>query len=669
MAEKVRWGLLAAGAIAKAFAKGVQNSQTAELLAVGSRSKDKADVFGDEYGIPRRYGSYEELLADPDVDAVYVSTPHPMHAEWTIKAAEAGKHVLVEKPIGLHQYEAQAMLNAAVENNVFLMEAFMYRCNPQTAKLVELIKDGAIGDVRVIKATFSFHAGPNVDSRVWCNALGGGGILDVGCYPVSMSRLIAGAALGKDFADPVAVTGAGALHPETGVDAWAVGTMKFAGDIVASIATGVGVSQENAVRIFGSDGSIHVPDPWVCARDGQAPGKIIVNRRGSGTEEIDIPCPVTSFCLEADVASHAILAGKQEPDAPAMTWNDSMGNIRALDAWRAAVGVVYDIERPEKNLHTVTRRPLKVRDGSVMEYGKIKHLDKPMSRLVMGVDNQNSMPHLASVFDDYFERGGNAFDTSWVYGRLRSELLGQWIRNRGIREDIVLFSKGAHTPQCFPDFLSAQIIEQLEWFGTDYADIYMMHRDNPDVPVDEFIDVLNEHVQAGRIKAFGGSNWAIERVVAANTYAEKNGLQGFSVVSNNLALAEMVDAVWAGCIHAHDSKSRKWFEDTQMPLLPWSSQARCFFLPELAHPDKQNDASLVRCWYSDNNFKRQARAVELAAKYGVEPINIALAWVLCQPFPVFPLIGPRTIAETRSSFRALTVKLTPDEMAYLNLED
>jgi predicted dehydrogenase len=240
MSEKIRWGLLATGAIAEAFARGVKTSETGELVAVGSRTLGKAEAFGARFEISRCHGSYEELLADAEVDAVYVSTPHPQHAEWTIKAAEAGKHVLVEKPIGLNRYEAQAMFSAARENGVFLMEAYMYRCHPQTQRLVELLREQVIGQVSVIQATFSFQAGFDAQSRLWSNALAGGGIMDVGGYTTSIARLVAGAAQGKPFCDPISVTGAGHLHPETGVDAWAVGVLKFPGGIVASIATGVG---------------------------------------------------------------------------------------------------------------------------------------------------------------------------------------------------------------------------------------------------------------------------------------------------------------------------------------------------------------------------------------------------------------------------------------------
>ncbi|MCY2923894.1 MAG: Gfo/Idh/MocA family oxidoreductase, partial [Planctomycetota bacterium] len=218
----------------------------------------------------------------------------------------AGKHILVEKPIALNVYETQVMIEAATANKVFLMEAYMYRCHPQTARLVDLLREKAIGDVRVIQATFSFHAGFDPNSRLWSNALAGGGIMDVGGYTTSIARLIAGAALGLPFADPISVAGAGHLHPETGVDEWALATLRFPNDIVANLATGVGVNQENVVRIFGSAGNILVPDPYVCWRDGAMPGRIIVNRNGQPPEEILLDSPVTSLAHEADVCGRAI---------------------------------------------------------------------------------------------------------------------------------------------------------------------------------------------------------------------------------------------------------------------------------------------------------------------------------------------------------------------------
>jgi aryl-alcohol dehydrogenase-like predicted oxidoreductase len=231
---------------------------------------------------------------------------------------------------------------------------------------------------------------------------------------------------------------------------------------------------------------------------------------------------------------------------------------------------------------------------------------------------------------------------------------------------VVILDKGAHTPFCNPRDLTLQLLESLERLQTDYIDLYMLHRDNPEIPVDEFIDVLNEHQRASRIRAFGVSNWLIERIEAASGYAKSRGLPGFSAVSNNFSLARMVDTVWPGSVSSSDPESRAWFTKTQMTLMAWSSQARGFFVR--AHPNDRTDPELVRCWYSEENFLRLERTKELARKHGVLPVNIGLAYVLSQPFPTFALIGPRTLAETRTSLPALDVELSPDELRWLNLE-
>jgi len=670
MTKKLAWGILGTGSIAHALARGVLSSKTGELLAVGSRAQESAEEFGDEFGIPKRYGSYEALLADPGVQAVYVCTPHPMHAEWAIKAAEAGKHILCEKPIGINYPEAMAMVQAARENDVFLMEAFMYRCHPQTTRLVELIREKAIGEVKVMQATFSFHAGFDPEGRLFKNDLGGGGILDVGCYAVSISRLIAGAALGRDFADPVEVQGFGHLGA-TGVDEYAIGMLEFEGGIVAQIATGVAVSQENTVRIYGTEGSIFLPTPWTASRAGGSSGKIVINQ-GSRAKTITIRCSRSAYTLEADALARNIK--KRQAPSPAMTWDDTLGNMRTLDRWRQAIGLQYDREKWER-VGTVSNRPLAVRKSGKsgratypkMKYGRIEGASKDISRLVMGVDNQGTMVHAAVMFDDYLERGGNCFDTAHIYGGGHHEkLLGQWIKNRGIREQVVILDKTAHTPYCTPEHLRSQLMVGLERLQVDYVDILMAHRDNPEIPVGEFMEAYNELRRAGYIRAFGGSNWSIERVEAANEYARSKGLFGFSAMSNNFSLARMVAPVWDGCLHSSDAESRAWFTRTQMPLMPWSSQARGFFA--VGDPDYRGDESLVTSWYSDDNFQRLARAKEMAARKGVAPINIALAYVLCQPFPTFPLVGPRSLQETDIAFRALNVELTPDELRWLNLE-
>jgi len=677
--EKLNWGILGAGSIAKALAQGVAASKTGKLVAIGSRSLEKANKFGDEFKVPHRHGSYEALLSDKDVQAVYIAVPHPMHAEWAIKAAEAGKHILCEKPLTLNYHEASAVIDAAWRNDVFLMEAFMYRCHPQTAKLVELLREKAIGEVRVIQATFSFHAGFNPQSRIFANNLGGGGILDVGCYCTSMANLIAGTANGKPFCEPLALRGFGHLGP-TGADHWAVAVAQYPGNIVAQLATGVELNQDNSVRIFGSEGNIVVPSPWIPARDG---GTVKISvRKNSEKEprEIAVETQEKLYGIEADTVAANI--ERRQAQSPAMSWDDTLANLKALDMWRESLGLVYDVEKADGQKLPVHKRPLPAlgqsavgkraaapgRQDPAMSYGRLPGLEKTVSRLVFGVDNQRNSAHASVVFDDFAERGGNCFDCAFIYGGGGLErMLGQWIKNRGVREQVVIITKGAHTPDCNPAALTRQLKLSLERQMTDYTDIYLMHRDNLAIPVAEFVDVLNEHVHAGRIRVFGGSNWTLQRVAAANAYARQKGLQGFSAVSNNFSLARMVDPVWEGCIHASGAESRAWLTQTQLPLMPWSSQARGFFT-ERAAPDKLSDQELARCWYAEDNWKRRARAYELAEKRGVLPINIALAYVLCQPFPTFPLIGPRNVFETRTSLKALDVKLTAEELRWLNLE-
>ena len=667
MSQTLTWGIIGTGRIAGVFANGLAKSKTGKLLAVASRTQESVDRFGESWNVPRRYASYEQLLADKDVQAVYISTPHPIHAEWSIKAAEAGKHILCEKPIALNHAEAMTVIEAARRNDVFLMEAFMYRCHPQIKQLVELIQSNAIGQVRVIQSSFAFNTRFNPEGRLFNKSLGGGGILDVGCYTASMARLIAGAATGKDFADPVKVTAVAHIG-ESGADEYTVASLAFPGDILAQLFTGVQVNAENVVRIFGSQGSILVPAPWT-PPDAQATKLIVKRDDEQEASEVTVDFDQSLYGAEADTVAHYLDA--RQAASPAMSWEDTLGNMRTLDQWREAIGLTYETERSDGPGQTLPthKRPLAVRPATIMKYGHVAGVEKPISRLVMGVDNQRTWSHAAAMFDDFFEQGGNCFDSAYIYASgLCEKLLGQWVKNRGVREQVVLLDKGAHTPHCDPESINKQLPESLDRLQTDYVDIYMLHRDNPSIPVGEFISTLNEHKNAGRIRAFGGSNWSIERVQEANAWAEAHNMTGFTAISNNFSLARMVDPVWAGCISASDARSRAWLQETQMPIMPWSSQARGFFTGR-AHPNDFSDAELVRCWYSEDNFQRLERVNKLAGERNVLPINIALAYVLNQPFPTFPLIGPRQLSETRTSLPALTVELTPEELRWLNLED
>lgn len=670
--DVLNWGIIGTGAIAHAFADGLKTAVHGTLKAVGSRSRESAESFASEYPGIRAHGSYGDLLGDPDIACIYISTPHPFHARWAILALEAGKHVLCEKPLALNQWQAQAMVECARRNKRFLGEAFMYRYHPQTARLAELIREELIGEVRIISTSFGFGGGDriNPESRIFNNALGGGAILDVGCYTVSMSRLVAGAAIGKDFADPVEVSGLGQVG-STGVDEWAGGLLKFESGIIARIATSIRAGLENVLVVSGSKGSIKIEDPWTHNRKEAVAGRIHVARNGK-EETIDIPADRTSFAIEADGVAAALAGGRLEAIPPAMTWEDSLGNMAVLDRWRKAVGVVYEEEKPHVSATNLTGRRVGVRTSGLtrpMRYGRINGLQKPVSKMIFGaLTAQGSFAKAQVLFDHWLDCGGNTFDTAYHYGMGSCDrMLGYWLNSRGVRDDVVILGKGAHTPNCDPGNLVKQLDETLEALGTDHLDIYIMHRDNEEIPVSEFVDVLNECHRKGKIRVFGGSNWSIKRFAEANTYAREKDLEPMRILNNNLSLAEMVDPVWAGCIHLSDTVSRKWMEDTGVVHFSWSSQARGFFTDrfntETASPGW--DEELRRCWFSEANFQRRERCLKLAREKGVSPINIAAAWVLCQPFDSYALIGPESIHEMDTSLPALDVELTRKEIDWL----
>ncbi|MEO0056118.1 MAG: hypothetical protein RLZZ50_2065 [Verrucomicrobiota bacterium] len=339
-ASPLRWGILSTGRIAGTFARGVRESKSGRVVAVGSRDAAGAARFAVEHAIEpaHAHGSYEGLLADPEVEAVYIATPHPMHVEWAVKAARAGKHVLCEKPAGMNLAEGVAMVEAARGANVLFMEAFMYRCHPQTAKVVELVRSGTIGRVKLIQAAFGFQTDYRPDSRLWSKELGGGGILDVGCYPLSFARLIAGAATGAAFSDPLEVGGAGELHPESGVDLYAAATLLFPGGVSAQVATAVGVRLDNTARVFGTEGWLEIPHPWIVSKRGGA-DVIRLHRRGAESPEIfEVEAPDV-YSLEADAFAAALRSDARA--VPAMSPEDTLGNLATLDRWRRAIGLRY----------------------------------------------------------------------------------------------------------------------------------------------------------------------------------------------------------------------------------------------------------------------------------------------------------------------------------------
>ncbi len=664
MTTKIRWGIIGPGSIAKAFRDGLKGSQHGVLAAIATRNPDRPGLAEDFPGARIVHG-YDALLADKDIDAVYIAVPHTGHAEWAIKAAEAGKHVLVEKPLALSAHEADAVFHAHRKAGTFAGEAFMYRLHPQTAKILELVTSGAIGEVRMIQSSFGFNMGRfQPEHRLFASALAGGGIMDVGCYPVSMARLLVGAVTGKGFADPVKVAGTAKLNAE-GTDDFAAALLTFENGVVAQVSCAVMANLDNVLRIHGSEGRIDVPDFWFAGgnRD-QGLGKIDIVKGGK-TESVSVNESAHVYSFEAEAASLAIIAGKQEFDAPGMSWNDTLGNLRVLDKWRADAGIEFSVEKPATRTKTLDNRTLAPNSGIIPKRA-IPGLSKQASAVALGFEDFRTFSSGAILLDAFWEKGGNVFDTAYIYGGGYTEkLFGEWQKRSGVREDAVVIGKGAHSPLVYPDVIARQLTQSLDRLQTDYVDVYFMHRDNLDVPVGEFVDAMDAEVKAGRIRGpFGGSNWTKERMDEAIAYANANGKTAPQALSNNFALAEMLDPIWDGCVTASTPDFKQWLIDRQVTNFSWSSQARGFFT-DLAGRDKRENEELVRVWYNEQNFGRRDRAIELANTLGHSPIHVALAYVLAQSFPSIPLIGPRRLVELEDSLKAFEIKLTPEQVAWL----
>ncbi len=334
--EKIKWGIIGPGNIANNFADGLTNSYSGQLVSIASKSEDRRKNFGDKYDIHSdfRFDSYEDIINSEHIDAIYISTPHNLHAEWTIKAAGKGKHVLCEKPGAVNLNEGKKIIEAVKEAGVFYMEGFMYRCHPQIPKLLEIIKNKTIGEIELIETSFGYDTGKTIpESRIFNKELTGGAILDVGLYPISFSRLISGVATGEKFLEPNFINAEGRIG-DTGVDEVAHANLEFKNGIKAKVSTAIRESMKNNAIIVGSEGTIELPDPWMPGRNGGPyHAKIIINKNDQ-EEVIELKGPEHLFFFEAELASQCIAKEKIQPPHPAMTWEDTLGNLKALDKWR-----------------------------------------------------------------------------------------------------------------------------------------------------------------------------------------------------------------------------------------------------------------------------------------------------------------------------------------------
>ena len=663
--KPIKWGILGTGAIAKAFADALQETE-GELVAVASQSLQRAEDFSKSYNCTAIEG-YQSLISLPEVEAIYVATPHTSHFELSAECLRNKKAVLCEKPMTINATETMALIDISRKNNTLLMEAFMYKIHPQTQQVMKVIQENLTSPLS-IRAEFCFSVDVPESHRLVNKELGGGSILDIGCYPMSISRHAVGAVNGKNFMNPVSIEGQGELNSQ-GIDLNASAKLVFEDGSLAEIKSATNLSSASDVEISDGKTTVVLNQPWHCGEFTERKSQITLKQSNGDEESIDVTTDKGLYALEIDHFSENLKNHNTESDL--IPHNDSHGNMIALDTWRKELKVVYDEDRGERRQLPIISQNTPRESLPTLS---IPGLDKELSRIVFGCDNQSDTNHAFAMFDHFYSKGGNVFDTAYIYNNGKSDFyLGSWMESRNLRDEVVVLGKGAHTPDCLPEKIRPQLEETLSRMSTSYLDIYCLHRDNESLPVEGFIDTLNDLKNEGLIKVFGASNWSLERFKEANEYAEKEGKEGFTILSNNFSLAHMNNPVWPGCFSCSEDEYVNYLKEKQIAIFPWSSQARGFFLDSqefsgAAHVADPNREEQERVWGSEDNLERRSRCFELASKKSVDPIQMALAFVLNQEFPSFPLIGPRNFFETESSLEATKIELSLEETSWLNLK-
>jgi 1-deoxyxylulose-5-phosphate synthase len=310
-----------------------------------------------------------------------------------------------------------------------------------------------------------------------------------------------------------------------------------------------------------------------------------------------------------------------------------------------------------------------------VRYGTVDGVPGRVSRLVLGTMAfaTERMPLVEELLGRFIEAGGTMVDTARVYGHGESErALGQWLKSNDSGVLKVLGKGATYTAEgqrnVNPAAITRELGESRDRLGVETIDLYLLHRDDPDAPVGPIVDCLHGHAEAGRIGAYGGSNWTPRRLEEANAYAAAHGLRPFVASSPNLALAVPNEPMWRECVYVTgDADAFDWYRRTRFPLFSWSSQASGFFTGRFS-TDEVVDPNVARVYYRAENWERLRRVRELAEQKGATPTQVALAWVLHQPLNVFALIGPRSLPELDDCLGALAVELTPDEAAWLQLD-
>lgn len=327
MADRMRWGIIATGNIASQFARGLAALPDADLVAVGSRSQAGADRFGDQFDVPHRHASYAGVVEDPDVDAVYIATPHSLHKDNMLLCLEAGKAVLCEKPFAINAQEARTAIDLARRKGVFLMEAMWTRFMPLMVELRRRLADGEIGDVRMVQADFGFRTDFHPDKRLFDPALGGGALLDVGVYPISLASMILGQP--NEIASQVVIG-------ETGVDDQSAQVFKYAGGEIALLSSAIRTRTPHEATIIGTEGYIRIHSRW------WYPTTMTIDKPGQSPQTLEFPYEGNGYNYEAAEVQRCVAAGRLESEI--MPWDETLAIMETMDQLRATWGLRYPME-------------------------------------------------------------------------------------------------------------------------------------------------------------------------------------------------------------------------------------------------------------------------------------------------------------------------------------
>ncbi|MXX60102.1 MAG: hypothetical protein F4112_02565 [Holophagales bacterium] len=669
MVATVRWGIIGPGAIARVFATAIDGLDGHEIVAVGSRDPQRAANFRAERGYrDAEVGTYRDLVRNESVDAVYVASPHSGHLEHASLALRHGKAVLCEKPLCVNASEARRLCAIAHERGRPLLEAMWTRFLPATLRAADWVAKGTIGEPSRVVCAFGFRAQFDPGSRLYDPELAGGSLLDIGCYTLSLASLVFGERVTGGNIPQIEVRAD--LAP-SGVDEHCKIVLRFGDGAEAYLESSISKALSATGVIQGDRGRIVMADFW----------RAQTLRLECETQEVaTLECPFLCNGYEYQALELARMLRDGDVESPLLPHAESIGLLELMDELRRRIGVQYPFE-PSIGVTAGTHRAMTYRPVDNVALGARADA---LPRLILGTmpltnDTPASQDEADTLLDAAFEHGINALDTGHVYGNGASErAIGDWLERRGLADDVFILSKGCHPdaagPRVNPEALAQDLAESLDRLRLPAVDLYMLHRDDSAVPVGEMVDAFAEHLAAGRLRAYGFSNWTRARIEEACEYAEANDRPLPAASSPNFSLADQVKDPWGGgCVTLTGKAAaddREWHRSTGMAIFAWSSLARGLFSGRVTRRALAADPSLVdeacrTAYVHDLNIARLERVIEFAEAGGATVPQIALAWVLAQDLPLHAIVGAATEQEVEDLAAAAALTITEEEAKWL----